>query len=80
MTKAPEQYARSSFVDSIEGGGWTFAGYCVEADFEVTPESMAPYAAAIFDGLTPFDIRGVLPVIRILDGRLELLDPEAALD
>lgn len=65
--------AAATMLESLPGGGWQFGAVPLEADFEISSESLAPYVVAIFDALAPLESLEIpVVLISIRDGRVRI--------
>lgn len=54
ISNTPE--AAATMLEPLTGGGWQFGAVSIEADFEISSESLAPYVVAIFVALAPLEL------------------------
>lgn len=63
VSDSPEDMAK--MLDQEPDGSWRFGYYLIEADFPITPESLAPFHKQILDTLAPLEAQSI-PVALIV--------------
>jgi len=69
----PIEYARK-FLDAPDDKHptWTFLNTPIEADFELTPENIAPYAVQILDKMAEIERDSSVSKITVVNGSIQV--------
>ena len=69
----PIEYARK-FLEASDDKHptWTFLDTPIEADFELTPENIAPYTVQILDKMAEIEKDGLVSKITVVNGSIQV--------